>query len=73
LLKQDLHRLLSPSTISRHSRAIKQKVGVDILSDRRPERLPSLDLSEILRVENIVLVPDWLIEAGKYWPPGRHV
>ncbi|WP_196232523.1 hypothetical protein [Variovorax paradoxus] len=40
------------------------KVGVDILSDRRPERLPELDLSEILTVENIVPVPDWLIERA---------
>jgi hypothetical protein len=72
LLKQDLHRLLSASTISRHSRAIKQKVGVDILSDRRPERLPALDLSEILTVKNIVPVPAWLTEAGRYWAPGRY-
>jgi len=72
LHKHDLRELLSASTISRHSRAIKLKAGVDILSDRRPERLPALDLSEILRVENIVPVPDWLIEAGRYWPPGRY-
>lgn len=72
LHKHDLRELLSASTISRHSRAIKLKAGVDILSDRRPERLPALDLSEILRVENIVPVPDWLIEAGRYWAPGRH-
>lgn len=72
LHKHDLRELLSVSTISRHSRAIKQKAGVDIVSDRRPERLPALDLSDILRVENIVPVPDWLIEAGRYWPPGRY-
>jgi hypothetical protein len=73
LHKHDLRELLSASTISRHSRAIMSKVGVDILSDRRPERLPELDLSEILTVENIVPVPDWLIEAGRYWSPGRYV
>lgn len=73
LHKHDLRELLSASTISRHSRAIKQKAGTDILSDRRPERLPALDLSEILTVENIVPVPDWLIEAGRYWPPGRYM
>jgi len=72
LLKQDLLRLWSVSTIFRYSRAIKQKVGVNILSNRRPERLLALDLSEILTVENIVPVPGWLIEAGRYWAPGRY-
>lgn len=72
LHKHDLRELLSASTISRHARAIKQTVGANILSDRPPEPLPALDLSKILTVENIVPVPDWLIEAGRYWPPGRH-
>lgn len=48
------------------------KVGVNILSNRRPERLPGLDLSEILTLENIVPVPDWLVEAGRYWRPGHY-
>lgn len=72
LLKQDIRRFLSASTISRHARSIKRKVGIDILSERRPERLPRLDLTEILTVENIVPVPDWLVEIDRYRAPGRH-
>lgn len=71
LLKQDIRRFLSASTISRHARAIKAKVGMDILCNRRPERLPQLDLTQILTVENIVPVPDWLIEMGRYRAPGQ--
>lgn len=71
LLKQDIRRFLSASTISRHARAIKVKVGIDILSDRRPERLPQLDLTHVLKVENIVPVPNWLVEIGRYRAPGQ--
>ena len=70
--KHDLRELLSASTISRHSRAIEKEVGVNILSNPRPDRLPALDLSENLTVENIVPVPDWLVEAGRYWAPVRY-
>ncbi len=71
LLKQDIRCLLSSSTVSRHARAIKRKVGIDILSGRRPDRLPELDLAQILTVGNIVPVPDWLIGIGRYRAPGQ--
>lgn len=73
LLKQDLDQLLSPSTISRHARAIKHETGSDIRSHRRPDKLPALDLSEVLTPNNIVPLPDWAHESGKYWAPGQRM
>jgi hypothetical protein len=71
LLKQNLSDFFSASTISRHSRRIKEETGSDITGNRRPERLPQLDLSELLCPANIVAVPDWLVESGRYWAPAR--
>jgi hypothetical protein len=71
LLKQDLSSLLSPSTVNRHQRAILKTTGIDISGHRRPERLPELDLSEILTPANLVPIPDWAYESGRYWAPGQ--
>lgn len=72
LLKQDLRQFLSSSTISRHARAIEEATGgMNILSHRRPERLPALDLSEQLTAANLVPLPVWALESGRYWAPGQ--
>lgn len=71
LLKQNLSDFFSPSTISRHGRRIKKETGSDITGNRRPERLPQLDVSELLCPANIVAVPDWLMESEHYWAPGQ--
>lgn len=66
-----LERLLSASTISRHARAIESKVNIDIRSHRRPEKLPELDLKELLSPANLVPLPDWAAASGRYWAPGQ--
>ena len=66
-----LERLLSASTISRHARAIESKVNIDIRSHRRPEKLPELDLKELLSPANLVPLPEWAATGGKYWAPGQ--
>ncbi len=67
ILKQDLNALLSPSTVSRHSRSIMSKVGIDIRSGNRPMRLPPVELMELLQPSSIVPVPDWAEASGRYW------
>lgn len=71
LLNQDLDRFLSLSTICRHRKSIKKATGMDIRSHRRPERLPVVDLSELLVQSNIVQVPDWLLESDRFWKVGQ--
>lgn len=71
LLNQDLATLLSPSTIHRHQKTILAKTGIDIDGHNRPLRLPAIDLSEILTPANVVPLPDWALESGRYWAPGQ--
>jgi Phage replication protein CRI len=66
-----LERLLSASTISRHARAIENKVNIDIRSHRRPEKLPELDLKTLLSPANLVPLPEWAAASGRYWAPGQ--
>lgn len=68
---EDIGKLFSKSTISRHSRSIFAKTQIDILSHRRPEKLPQLDLRQVLTPENLVPVPSWLQGTDRYWAPSR--
>lgn len=71
LLKQDLKTLLSPSTIHRHQKTILAKTGIDIDGHNRPQRLPTIDLSEILSPANLVPLPEWAVGSDRYWAPGQ--
>jgi hypothetical protein len=50
--------------------SVQLKTGVDMRAARRPERLPQVDLSELLTAENLMPVPAWAHGTSCYMPPG---
>lgn len=59
-------------TVWKHVKAVKDKVGIDMAAHRRPDKLPALDMKEVLLRSNIVPVPDYLpgLPNRRYWAPG---
>ncbi|MFY7865514.1 phage/plasmid replication protein, II/X family [Roseateles sp.] len=60
----------SRTTVWKYIKAVKGKVGIDMSAHRRPEKLPKIDLADLLVPSNIVPIPTWLPEIGRYWAPG---
>ena len=59
----------SRSTVLGYQEKIKQKVGVDILSRRKSDRLPEVSLEEILVPSNLKPVPRWAYDTPYYVEP----
>ena len=49
----------SRSSVHKYVGSIERKTGINILSHRRPERLPAVDLTELFRPCNVLPVPAW--------------
>lgn len=62
----------SRTTVWKHIKAVKDKVGIDMAAHRRPDKLPAVDMTEVLLPSNIVPVPDYLpgLPNRRYWAPG---
>lgn len=60
----------SRTTVWKYNSEILAKTGIDMRGDRRPDKLPLVDMVEILTPENLVPVPEWAIGTQYYWPPG---
>lgn len=67
LYGEELEPLFSRSKIWTYQQEIKEVTTLDIKSHRRPDALPVVDLSEVLTPQNIVPLPDWAVESGRYW------
>ncbi len=67
---EDLRDHYSRSTIHNYVTAVREKTTIDMRGARRPEKLPLLDLCEILTPANMVPIPDWAINSPYYWAPG---
>lgn len=63
---------MSRTTVWKHVKAVKDKVGIDMSAHRRPDRLPALNIAEVLVQSHIVPVPDYLpsLPNRRYWAPG---
>jgi len=63
---------MSRNTVWKHVKAVKDKVGIDMGAHRRPDKLPALNMAEVLLQSNIVPVPDYLpgLPNRRYWAPG---
>ncbi|TWO69136.1 hypothetical protein FN976_20600 [Caenimonas sedimenti] len=59
------------ASVHKHAKEVKLKFGVDISAARRPEKLPALDLGDLLVPANIVPIPEWAYGTARYWPPGK--
>jgi len=60
----------SRTTVWKYNGSILEKTGIDMNGERRPDKLPLVDLAEILTPGNIVPVPAWAFGTSYYWPPG---
>lgn len=67
---EDLHNNYSRSTVHKYVHAVQDKTTIDMGGARRPEALPLVDLTQILRPENLVPIPDWAYGSPYYWTPG---
>ena len=68
---EDLSRHYGRTTVAKYIKEVRGTIGIDMTAHRRPEKLPPLNLTELLVPENVVPVPRWGIESGRYWWPGR--
>ena len=66
----DLSDLFCRTTVWKYITAIRAKTGIDMRGNRRPEKLPLLDMAKMLVQENIVPIPDWAHGGPHYWAPG---
>lgn len=68
---ESLESHFSRTTVWKYTTDIMKKTGIDIRGARRPEKLPLVDLREMLVPENIVPIPHWAHETPRrYWAPG---
>lgn len=67
---EDLHSHYNRSTVHKYVHAVKDKTTIDMRGARRPDALPLVDLTEILRPENLVPIPEWAFGTPYYWAPG---
>lgn len=68
---EDLTKHYGRSARSTYAREIWEKVCVDISSRRRPERLPEVHLADILCPEQLVPVPECIMNTPYYWIPAQ--
>jgi hypothetical protein len=68
---EDLSRHYGRTTVAKYVKEVWDAIHIDMKAHRRPEKLPPLNLAELLVPENIVPVPRWGVESGRYWWPGR--
>lgn len=59
----------SRSSVHKYVGSIERKTGINILSHRRPERLPVVDLAELFSPGNVLPVPAWAHDTACYVPP----
>jgi hypothetical protein len=71
LAGRDIKREYCRSTVHKYQSEIDDKFGVIITAARRPERLPSIDLADMLVPANILPIPGWAYGTPRYWPPGQ--
>lgn len=60
----------SRSTAWAYIHLIKEVAGIDCSGNRRPEELPAFDFQEVLAPENLLPVPDFLLNTPYYAAPG---
>lgn len=67
----DLKDYFSRTTVWKYNTDILKKTGIDMHANRRPEKLPLVDLRELLVPENIVPIPHWAHDnPQRYWARG---
>ena len=59
----------SRSSAHKYIKSVKDKVGVDMAGDRRPDSLPTVNVADIYCPANVVPIPDWLFATGHYASP----
>lgn len=59
----------SRTTFMKYRNGIKDKVGSDIESRRRPQKLPEVTLKEILVPDNLKEIPDWAYNTVYFHEP----
>ena len=67
---EDLKNHYSRSTVHKYVHGVRDKTTIDMRGARRPDSLPLLDLTEVLRPETLVPIPDWAYGTPHYWEPG---
>ena len=69
---RQLDKFLSRTTVWKYVKEVKEAIGIDMSAHRRPEKLPALNMAEVLTQANIVPIPEWLpgLPKRRYWAPG---
>lgn len=73
LAGHDLKNEYGRSTVHKYKWEVWDKFSVDITAGRRPERLPLVDLGELLVPSNLLAIPDWAYGTPRYWAPGTSI
>jgi hypothetical protein len=69
---EDLKDQFSSRTSAwKYTKSIKEKTGMDISGQRRPEALSKIHLGEIFCPDNLLPIPDWLFGTEHYCPPNQ--
>jgi hypothetical protein len=67
----DMEKLFSRTTVWKYKTDIFKKTGIPVFGERRPEKLPLVDMRELLVRENMVPIPHWARKTPqRYWAPG---
>jgi len=57
------------TSVWKYKTAILARTGIDVSGNRRPEKLPALDLHHVFTPDNVLPVPEWAIGTPYYFPP----
>jgi hypothetical protein len=73
LAGHDLHKEYGRSTVHKYKWEVWDNFAVDITAGRRPDRLPLVDVGELLVPANLLAIPDWAYGTPRYWAPGTSI